>query len=107
MKFKYVKLPLLVANRATENQWATVEDSNGNLVVDVSGFAHLGDVSESAMEENALANLFSAAPELLEALQEVLHYYEEHIVGQDGDDPEREAYNKARAAIAKAYGENQ
>lgn len=44
-------------------------------------------------------NLIAAAPELLEALQDVLHAYDKH-----GEYPE---WDFARAAINKALGEKQ
>lgn len=45
----------------------------------------------------ANANLISAAPELLEALQDALHAYDKH--------GEHSEWDSARAAIAKALGQ--
>ena len=102
MEFQYIKLPLVISSRATENELATVEDSNGNLVIDINGFSHLypeGDATKSAEEENLLANVFAAAPELLEALEGILDCVNVRI-----DDPRIQKFDTARAAIAKAYG---
>lgn len=46
------------------------------------------------------ANLIAAAPELLEALEEVMRVY---IIGQGKQ--KKAIYDLAQAAIAKAYGE--
>lgn len=53
--------------------------------------------SREADETRANANLISAAPDLLEALQDALQAFDKH-----GEYPE---WDLARAAIAKALGE--
>ena len=56
-----------------------------------------------AMQE-ANARLIAAAPELLEALQDLFGADMEHVLMGDGKDDQIEAIAKARAAIAKAKG---
>lgn len=62
---------------------------------------HAGGVAESV----ATANLFSAAPELLEALQEVVKQYESVRAAEGYPSAESESTRKAKAVIAKALGE--
>lgn len=50
--------------------------------------------------EAANARLISAAPELLDAVEELLIYL------ADWDDPDNETCQRARAAVAKAKGES-
>lgn len=52
---------------------------------------------EYCEREYANANLIAAAPDLLEALQDVLHAYDKH--------GEHSEWDFARAAISKALGE--
>ena len=51
------------------------------------------------------ARLIAAAPDLLEALQDLFDADMEHVLMGDGKDDQIEAIAKARAAIAKATGE--
>jgi hypothetical protein len=53
----------------------------------------------------ANARLIIAAPDLLEALQDLFDADMEHFLMGDGKDDQIEAIAKARAAIAKATGE--
>jgi hypothetical protein len=50
------------------------------------------------------ATLIAAAPDLLEALQNLFDADMEHVLMGDGKDDQIEAIAKARAAIAKATG---
>ena len=50
------------------------------------------------------ATLIAAAPDLLEALQDLFDADMEHVLMGDGKDDQIEAIAKARAAIAKATG---
>lgn len=59
-------------------------------------------------EAEANTNLIAAAPDLLEALQNLV-MQEEAFTSESGiplEDPIRQAVKKAKAAIAKAKGEN-
>jgi hypothetical protein len=49
-------------------------------------------------------HLIAAAPDLLEALQDLFDADMEHVLMGDGKDDQIEAIAKARAAIAKATG---
>lgn len=86
---------------------------NGNnmfrwIVADSEVFTHSGDVNRSAYGGNmvcesvhkANARLIAAAPELLEALKEIVDAADG--AGWEQLDP---SFKKARAAIAKATGE--
>ena len=68
---------------------------------------HWSDIGECVAEivhgtENA--KLIAAAPDLLEALQDLFGADMEHVLMGDGKDDQIEAIAKARAAIAKATG---
>lgn len=56
----------------------------------------------------ANANLIAAAPDLLEALMDVLSEFESLIdaAWESTEDHDKERINKARSAIAKALGES-
>ena len=56
-------------------------------------------------QSDANARLIAAAPDLLEALQDLFEADMEHVLMGDGKDDQIEAIAKARAAIAKATGE--
>ena len=60
--------------------------------------------STSGNETAANARLIAAAPDLLEALQDLFGADMEHVLMGDGKDDQIEAIAKARAAIAKATG---
>ncbi|MDE0258736.1 MAG: hypothetical protein OXR82_10180 [Gammaproteobacteria bacterium] len=64
------------------------------------GEQHLGWMVH---EEDAI--LAAAAPRMLEALEECRSILEFHARGRSPDAPERKAFDKADAAIAKAKGE--
>lgn len=68
-----------------------------------SDFIYLGDVEDGCTSEFAEGNalLMAAAPELLEALESLLHAYCDP--GNEGSDHD-EKVKAARAAIAKAQG---
>lgn len=96
----------------------TVVDANGFEIVEAESIAILSEYSEklkishwgqskdshrvlSEEEQAANAHLIAAAPELLEALGVVMHLCD--IIGA----PDGPALDMARAAIAKAKGEQQ
>lgn len=54
---------------------------------------------EDDAEQDANVNLIAAAPDLLDAVEELLIYL------ADWDDPDNETCQRARAAVAKAKGE--
>lgn len=73
-------------------------NSNGIGAISLN-LAHVVARQSWLKEAEANANLISAAPELLEALQDALHMYDKH-----GECPE---WDFARSAIKKALGEKQ
>ncbi len=75
-----------------------LHDADGNVVCD-DGSAQ-GEYSPQIDVKSENARLIAAAPDLLEALESVL----ENCLDSDGL---AAAYEKARAAIAKAKGEDQ
>ena len=76
-----------------------VVGSKGFAVASCGGYSYNGtDTEELQGELLANARLIAAAPELLEALQNMLDYYGSASANV-------EALTKSRAAIAKATGE--
>jgi hypothetical protein len=72
-----------------------------NWVAEIHFSKH--DIINKGMEENAAnARLIAAAPELLEALQEMLNRYAPY--GSGDSNARAEAINKATSAISKARG---
>lgn len=69
-------------------------------VINQNGFAICGFASGSYAQMQHDARLIAAAPELLEALQQQLH-----ALNVGSHDAMEQAYEAARAAIAKATGE--
>lgn len=51
-------------------------------------------------------SLTAAAPDLLDAIQDLLNQFEQRGIFVDPQHPDRIAVNKARAAIVKARGES-
>jgi hypothetical protein len=76
---------------------------DGKVVADASWTG--GSGCELSIDNPADANLITAAPDLLEALQDLFDADMEHVLMGDGKDDQIEAIAKARAAIAKATGE--
>lgn len=69
-------------------------------------FGMEGECVCDTVYEMADANLIAAAPELLEALQDVLSEFEGILLDEYSTEPEENEYCvKARAAIAKALGQ--
>jgi hypothetical protein len=64
--------------------------------------AEVRDCGSGDVQANA--RLIAAAPDLLEALQNLFDADMEHVLMGDGKDDQIEAIAKARAAIAKATG---
>lgn len=86
-KFKGTRGPWFVSNEGV----LLVRDESGLSIV----AKYIGYPNDD--EEVANANLIAAAPEILEALQEIVTYH----FGKTATAP---AYLKAKAAIAKALG---
>ena len=80
------------------HQWPTIEAKN-YVVVGTEGIYQDFDT------DMANARLIAAAPDLLEALQDLFEDDMEHVLMGDGKDDQIEAISKAKAAIAKATGE--
>lgn len=95
-------------NKHTPGPWAINEilrQYSGKLEIQ-SGDTHIASVTVGKKgitpEQEANANLISAAPELLEALDLLFSH---KVVNTPGGGISAEAREKARAAIAKARGE--
>lgn len=117
--------------KGTKGPWVTVQkyaddisvvDSQGFRIVTAERTAILMDWHEKGMEhwgdeggsknlsgpeQFSNASLIAAAPDLLEALQEVISGFESLIDAQwePMEEHDKERINKARSAIAKALGE--
>ena len=91
-------------NKHTPGPWTYEQISNNAYVIDENGSAvMLYRNPDDEMKANA--RLIAAAPELLEALEGMLAIDQEnHQRGHDDDDVCKEVQT-ARAAIAKAKGE--
>jgi hypothetical protein len=74
------------------------------MMMNIKGAHGMGG-RRSGDESAANARLIAAAPDLLEALQDLFEADMEHVLMGDGKDDQIEAIAKARAAIAKATGE--
>lgn len=93
-------------NKHTSGQWVASPEENNNewgIVSDKWGIAICADAPGDGTAE-ANARLIAAAPELLDALCNLIYW-----VNPDGSFPDnltvREAISEARNAIAKATGE--
>ena len=71
---------------------------NGEKVVEGTCYSDLSIPNEYD------AILIAAAPELLEALADMVDMFERHIDGRPGPDDAGQRWDAARAAIAKATG---
>ncbi|ENJ7583121.1 hypothetical protein ACVS1I_002121 [Providencia rettgeri] len=99
MKFKHTPAPWLTdRNNTHTGQIATVHGCENNSWVEI--WSTNWPESESVQEANA--NLIAAAPELLEALIELTESAKEAI---DGLGDLSDAIDTAKAAIAKALGQ--
>lgn len=95
-KFKGSKSPWSISGDS--EKWNRIVDANGDLITTCFAMQN---------EDDANANLISAAPELLEALQDILsgwkYIREQHgdLYGVGWDRAEQKAF----AAITKALGQ--
>lgn len=91
--------------------WPVVASPMGQVICDVAIINkkpdHISDGEFSAYyaQVEANARLIAAAPDLLEALESLLHY-DEQDAGCIPTDAHLDAQNEARAAIARARGES-
>jgi hypothetical protein len=97
----------------SKKAWAELNDGKQEFTILRANWDGItGDVvavvwDDDDAEEKRIAALFSAAPQLLEALEEFMPWGEPRI-GADGLvnlKCTREQFNKARAAIKKATGQ--
>lgn len=89
-----------------------IQDRNGQDLTyqDTTPNENHGSItSRSRLKIETLANarLIAAAPELLEALQNIVGTYNDSDRWTQGDEPEPVEIQAARAAIAKATGDAQ
>lgn len=93
--------PWKVLHESNDPLWSVVCDKHGNIIANVNAETgpDLPPLTPRIMPKDANANLISAAPDLLDALQEVdkiLYHYLAEV---------HPTMVKIRAAIAKAKGE--
>jgi hypothetical protein len=92
----------------TPGPWKFGSKTDGDLykrnIAGVDGYHVAAVSSRDDHEVDANARLIAAAPDLLEALQDLFDADMEHVLMGDGKDDQIEAIAKARAAIAKATG---
>ncbi|HCJ9395011.1 TPA: hypothetical protein NV922_001317 [Escherichia coli] len=83
----------------TEGKWTVIDGKTaGKQVVSKSApKARMNVASCGGQRREENANLIAAAPELLEALQDVIHAHDKH--------GEHSEWDFARTAIAKALGQ--
>jgi len=86
--------PWKIGSRYTENG---VYDKAGNLIANTHSSHRNFDRENQIAEQNANAHLIAAAPDMYEALED--------IIGDTEFGCHRASYIKARAALAKARGE--
>ena len=77
-----------------------VRERDGGLVASIIDLWH--DQKTPKAEKNANARLIAAAPDMLDALQNILNGIETGVVTSDHDEIFNNASAKARAAIDKA-----
>jgi hypothetical protein len=106
-------------SKHTPGPWVVSHGYDGSISVDTVDYVRLNlttackivvaDICKHEMAEHfsaeANARLIAAAPELLEALQDVCARLLYRGVSTDAGHPDRTALEVARAAIAKATGE--
>lgn len=102
-----------MANEFTSGPWEVVEyrpkkNLSRDAVISHSGHFITTEVGASSFKGNehkANARLIAAAPELLEALEDILYRFCDCIAQGNGEmDDDAPAVAKARAALAKATG---
>ena len=101
-----------MSTQHTKGPWKVKAGSNAVLAGRKQICSHVNAASvlpvnivEDRKIAEANARLIAAAPDLLEALQDLFDADMEHVLMGDGKDDQIEAIAKARAAIAKATGE--
>lgn len=94
-EFKGSKSPWLISGES--EKWNRIIDANGDLITTCFAMQN---------EDDANANLIAAAPELLEALQEMVAIVKKHTYPQP--DKPSSTYGRmeaAEAVIARALGQ--
>ena len=107
-KTKHTPGPWVV--RTIDQSLATVETQDGRYIIGNAGQLRADDWKTGHIERRANARLIAAAPELLEALQEMVAGDAEAIeeaqaLGVPFPEEMLATFKKARAAIARATGE--
>lgn len=89
-----------------QDKWGSLQTADGRDVL-LRGVTTLGSGSDERIAEaEANTRLISAAPELLEALRELLSVYEGTVRSAHCQvEADNETVDMARAAIAKATGQ--
>ncbi|ELR5271182.1 hypothetical protein EX227_12565 [Providencia rettgeri] len=101
MEFKGTPAPWLTdRNNCHSGHIATVHGCENNDWVEIWST----DWPESESVQEANAHLIAAAPELLEALQRLLKYHDD-FYGIEQDEDSDHPLSVAKAAIAKALGQ--
>lgn len=94
-EFKGTKGPWRVSEKVGD--FIHIRHDNNEKGAMSLNLAHITARASWSKEAEANARLISAAPDLLEALQDALHAYDKHS--------EHSQWDFARAAISKALGE--
>jgi hypothetical protein len=94
-----------MTNKHTPAPWTVkgkefIHDADHREIVYVLGYGKMGGLTDSEHEANA--KLIAAAPDLLDALIDIIDDFDNY----GGDDTGFPHIAKARAVIAKATGEN-
>ncbi len=93
-KLKHTARPWTVKKNSDRNEWShwiDANDENGVILV-------AGVINDADQDCDANARLIAAAPELLEALIEIIGMHD--MI--DEDSPYSDAFSKAESAIGKA-----
>lgn len=99
----------MIGFQGTEGKWTVVDGSSaGKQVISESApkvRRNIASCGGQKREQNA--NLIAAAPELLEALKEMLEAYDDGVGEEDeaGKPWEYEMWQRAYAAVHKALGQ--
>uniref|UniRef100_A0A6M3Y0E2 Uncharacterized protein n=1 Tax=viral metagenome TaxID=1070528 RepID=A0A6M3Y0E2_9ZZZZ len=96
----------MAEERHTPGPWEISRDAVPAGFVQVTVYEErTGRRVATAFKEEANARLISAAPGLLEACKLCAQALQDHVQYDDGESLERDGYNAAVAAIAKAQAD--
>lgn len=105
---KHTPGPWMIDRHADNGELVVRCHSDKKIVANCQTDFYSSGSRENLMAEiQANARLIAAAPELLEALQNIVGIYNDSDRWTQGDEPEPVEIQAARAAIAKATGEPQ